>query len=252
MHRLGRSAKHRLRLLAGFVWPERSIISGERHAGQGAVSAEDFARLHFLNGSGCRSCATPVEIDLGADSLCGACAGKPPRWDQARAALAYDDASRRAILELKHAGRRDGLATLSNWLALAGEDILADADALVPVPLHYRRLASRGFNQSAWLAQGIARRTGTSVLVDGLVRRKPTRSQAGLNARQRHRNVTGAFSVRPSRAEAIAGARLVLVDDVYTTGSTLKACTLALKRAGAASVSVLVLARVVRDADITI
>ena len=252
MHGLSRSAKNRLRSLASFIWPERSIISGERHAGQGVISANDFTQLYFLNGTGCRLCAAPLEIDLGAESLCGACAGQPPRWDQARAAVAYDDISRRAVLELKRAGRRDGLATLSAWLALAGEDILEKADALVPVPLHYRRLVARGFNQSAWLAQGVARRVGKPILVDALVRHKSTRSQAGLNARQRRRNVAGAFTVRPSRISRIRGAHILLVDDVYTTGSTLDACTLALKRAGAASISILVLARVVRDTGITI
>lgn len=246
------SAKRRLRSVAGFVWPARSIVTGTRHGGDGVVSADDFARLHFLNGVGCRTCAAPLEIDLGADSMCAACAAKPPRWDQARAALAYDDASRQAILEFKHAGRRDGLATLCSWMALAGDDILTETDILVPVPLHYRRLVSRGFNQSAWLAQGIGRRSETPVSVDALVRRKPTPSQGGLSARQRRRNVAGAFKVRQSRKSRIEGANITLVDDVYTTGSTLDACTLALKRAGAHSVNVLVLARVVRDKDITI
>lgn len=252
MHWARRSAKAGLRSIAGFVWPARSILTGERHGGDGAVAPEDFARLRFLNGGGCRSCALPLEIDLGEESLCGLCAAKAPKWDQARAALAYDDASRQAILELKHAGRRDGLATMTNWMSLAGDDILTNTDWLIPVPLHYQRLAKRGFNQAAWLAQGVARQSGTLALVDGLSRTRATPSQGGLTGRQRRKNVAGAFEVRKSRAPRIRGATVTLVDDVLTTGSTLAACTKALKKAGAASVNVLVLARVVRDADITI
>ena len=252
MHWTTRSARAGLRSLTNFVWPHRSIITGHRHGGDGPLTAEDMAELNFLNGSGCRSCAIPLEVDLGEESLCGACAAKAPIWDQARAAIAYDDISRQAILELKHAGRRDGLRAMCNWMALAGRDILPETDWLVPVPLHYQRLASRGFNQAAWLTQGVARQTGTLALIDGLSRKRNTPSQGGLTARQRQRNVAGAFEVRKSRLSRIKGSRVTLVDDVLTTGSTLAACTKALKRAGASRVNVLVLARVVRETDLTI
>ena len=252
MHWVTRSAKAGLRSIAGFVWPARSIVSGEYHTGDGAIPPQDFAKLTFLNGSGCRSCALPLATDLGEANLCGACAAHQPEWSEARAALAYDDASRLAILGLKHGGRRDGLAAMSNWMSLAGQDILADTDWIIPVPLHYRRLAGRGYNQAAWLAQGISRLTGTLTLVDGLSRTRPTPSQGGLTARQRRRNVAGAFEVRPSRAKRIAGSVITLVDDVYTTGSTAAACSKALLKGGASRVNLLVLARVVREADITI
>ncbi|MEM9225695.1 MAG: ComF family protein [Pseudomonadota bacterium] len=252
MHRLAQSAKAGLRAAAGFVWPQRSILGDDYRGGQGPIEAQDFARLHFLIGTGCRRCALPVEVDLGADSLCARCLARPPRWDQARAALAYDDLSKRVVLDLKHAARRDGLKTMGNWLTLAAGDILADTDALIPVPLHYRRLASRGFNQSAWLARALSKQSQTPVLIDVLKRHRATASQAGLTARQRRRNVAAAFHVPKSKRKKIDGAHLALVDDVYTTGSTLSACTRALKQAGAAQVHVLVLARVVRDADATI
>lgn len=252
MHWTTRSARAGLRSLANFVWPHRSIVTGERHGGDGPLTPEDFASLTFLNGAGCRRCSVPLETDLGTDSLCGACAAKAPKWDQARAAIAYDDISRQAILELKHAGRRDGLSAMTNWMAMAGRDILPETDWLVPVPLHYQRLASRGYNQAAWLAQGVARKTGTLALVDALSRKRNTESQGGLTARQRRRNVAGAFELRKSRQSRIKGSTVTLIDDVLTTGSTLAACTKALKRAGATRVNVLVLARVVREADLTI
>ncbi len=130
--------------------------------------------------------------------------------------------------------------------------MLEDADLIVPVPLHYRRLTSRGFNQSAWLGAALSRRTGVPLSVDALVRRKPTPSQGGLTARERHRNVRGAFQLRPARTGQVEGASIVLVDDVYTTGATLSACTRALKKGKAGRVSILVLARVVRASDVTI
>ena len=252
MHRVNRLAKSGLRLAANFVWPSRSLVTGEHHGGQGLISAAEFARLSFLAGSGCRKCALPLETDLGDASLCGACTAKPPAWDEARAALAYDDTSRKLVLDLKHAGRRDGLSTYGTWMSLAGADLLPAADLIVPVPLHFRRLAHRGFNQSAWLASSIARRSGRPAGLDTLVRHKPTPSQGGRSAGERWRNVRAAFRVRPSRAEAVEGARIVLVDDVFTTGATLSACTRALKKGGAAHVSALVLARVVRPSDLTI
>lgn len=252
MHWTTRSARAGLRSLANFVWPHRSIISGQRHGGDGPLTPSDFAQLTFLNGIGCRACAAPVDVDLGPETLCGACAARAPKWHQARAALAYDDVSRQAVLELKHAGRRDGLSAMTNWMAMAGRDILPETDWLVPVPLHYQRLASRGFNQAAWLTQGIARTTGTLAMVDALSRKRNTPSQGGLTARQRRRNVAGAFEVRSSRQSRIKGSTVTLIDDVLTTGSTLAACTKALKKAGASRVNVLVLARVVREADLTI
>lgn len=252
MHWTTRSARAGLRSLANFVWPQRSIISGDRHHGEGVITPHEFAQINFLNGTGCRTCAMPMEIDLGDHGQCGACAAKSPKWEQARAAVAYDDISRQAILELKHAGRRDGLSTMCNWMAMAGRDILPETDWLVPVPLHYQRLAARGFNQAAWLTQGVARQTGTLALVDALSRKRNTPSQGGLTANQRRRNVAGAFEVRSSRLSRIKGSTVTLVDDVLTTGSTLAACTKTLYRAGATRVNVLVLARVVRETDLTI
>jgi len=186
-------------------------------------------------------------------ATCAACIARPPRWDRTRAAFVYEPASLRLVLDLKRSGRRDGLGTFSSWMMRAGRGALLDeADVIVPVLLHYARLASRGFNQSAWLAEALSQRTGVPVSVDALKRTRRTPTQGGLSAKARRRNVAGAFELRPSRAGHVEGKRVLLIDDVLTTGATLRACTRALKRAGARHVDVLVLARVVRETDITI
>ena len=241
-----------LRSAADFLWPPRSLVSRERGAGKGPLSPQEFTQIHFLTGAVCDRCGTPPGPGAGEDAVCAACIARPPRWGRARAAFVYDASSRRLVLDLKRSGRRDGLDTFAGWMAQAGQQLLAEADLILPVPLHYVRLAGRGFNQSAWLAAAVARRSGTPLLVDGLTRTRRTPTQGGLTARARRRNVAGAFAVRPRRAGQIQGKRLLLVDDVLTTGATLSACTRALKRAGARQVDVLVLARVVRETDVTI
>ncbi|MEL6285087.1 MAG: ComF family protein [Pseudomonadota bacterium] len=237
---------------ASMLWPSRSLLSDARGAGGGALPPEDWVQLAFLGPPQCDSCGLPVDIDLGEAQTCAACIAKPPPWNRARAALAYNDASRRIVLDIKRAGRRDGLSLVGSWMATAGTDLLGDADLIVPVPLHYRRLVSRGFNQAGWLAQVVARKTGVPVRVAALKRTKATPSQGQLSAGARKRNVAGAFAVRARYVNRVQGKRIVLVDDVLTTGATLGGCVRALKRGGATRVDVLVLARVVRARDTTI
>lgn len=250
MHKITASAKQTAARLTDALWPGRSLVSGE--PARGALSAKDFAALNFITGAVCKTCGQPSGIDLGEPSECAACIARPPPWTSARAALAYDEVSRIPILALKRAGRRDGLKIMANWMVMAGIDILAETDLIVPVPLHYRRLVYRGYNQAGWLATSVGRQSGKPVNHTALARARATPSQAGLSARARHRNVAGAFQVRPSAVRKIAGKRVLLIDDVMTTGATLRAATKALDKAGAAKVSVLTLARVVRMADITI
>ncbi len=239
-----------LREMKRLVWPERSLIG--HVSGSGPLTPEEFLSLSFLSEPVCDACGRPVAVDTGPGQRCAACLARPPAWQRGRAALVYDDVSRRLVLDLKRSGRRDGLGAMASWMLQAGQELVDQSDLIVPVPLHYTRLAARGFNQSVWLAQAMAARTGSSLSVDALVRRRRTPSQAGLSARARRRNVAGAFRVRHSRIRQVAGRRILLVDDVLTTGATLSACCRALKKAGAAAVDVLVLARVVRETDITI
>lgn len=245
-----RAAKGLFRKVRDFLWPPRSLVSGDRGQGAGPLRPDEFTKIRFITDPVCNRCGVPQDYDAGPDAECPACIARPPRWGRARAAFVYDDLSRRPVLDLKRAGRRDGLEILAGWMVQVGSALIEDAELIVPVPLHYTRLVARGFNQSGWLAQEVGRVTGRRVCVDALKRTRRTPSQAGLSNRARRRNVTGAFGVR--RPKLVAGKRVLLVDDVLTTGATLNACVRALRRAGARQIDVLVLARVVRATDVTI
>jgi ComF family protein len=235
--------------ISGLIWPQRSLISGREVAGPGPLEPDAWAKLRFLSDPLCRICGAPFnelsgDIAVDAEQECGACLARPPAYDRARAALEYGDISRDLVLALKYQGRRDSLDLLASWMAAAGADLLTGAHLIVPVPLHYIRLVRRGFNQSAWLAAALSRRTSIPLAVDTLTRTRSTPIQGGLSADGRRRNVQGAFKVRPSRMTKVKGQKILLVDDVLTTGATAEACSRALKRANAACVEVLTLARV--------
>jgi ComF family protein len=176
----------------------------------------------------------------------------PPAYDRARAAVRYHDIAWALVTRFKYGDRLDLAPMMGRWMARAGRDLTADADALVPVPLHWRRLWARRFNQSAALAKTIGDIAGVPVLAAALKRVRATPQQVGLSKTERADNVQGAFRVPPERKAEIAGRRLVLVDDVLTSGATVDTCARALLRAGAAHVDVLVFARVVARLRTTI
>lgn len=217
---------------------------GEPHS----LCARCWSGLSFLEGPCCVVCGYPFEFDSGGQTGCAACVARPPAFDSARAALRYDDASRDLILAFKRADRLDLAPAFAKWLVRCGRTLLAEADALVPVPLHPLRLWSRRFNQAAVLARDLAKTAPPVAAPFLLERARRTPSQGEMpSAKARRRNVLGAFRV--ARPDAVRGKKLVLIDDVFTTGATVDACARALKRAGADKVFVLTLARVVRAAS---
>jgi ComF family protein len=228
------------------VLPPRCLQCGDLVGGHGALCGACWSKLRFLGTPCCAACGLPFEFDLGGEALCGACSARRPRFERARAALVYDDASRDLILRFKHADRLEGAATFAGWMARAGADLVAEADLVAPVPLHWLRLVRRRYNQAAVLANAIGGAQGKRVVPDLLIRRRATPTQGHLGREARRRNVAGAFQVNRRHAQALAGARILLIDDVLTTGATAEACAKTLLNSGAKAVDLLVFARVVR------
>ncbi len=195
----------------------------------------------------CSLCQRPFADTVPDGAICAPCLADPPRHDGLAAATLYNDASRRLVLAFKH-GHRIALAPLLARLMAAKIGALGSDWLIVPVPLHRWRLWRRGFNQSALLAREIAKAKGASLLVDALVRRKATPTLGGLGRKARARALSGAIALNPRQAARIVGAKIVLVDDVLTSGATSGACVSALKRAGAEKVVIACFARVLDEA----
>jgi ComF family protein len=216
------------------------------------LPARQWSRIAFLEDPVCDGCGSPFEFDPGPGVRCAACMARPRAFDRARAACLYDEASRDLILKLKHADRTDLAGLMARWLSRSARPLLADVDVVVPVPLHRWRLLRRRYNQAAEIARPLARGQGLPFLPDALERVRDTAIQGGKSATGRRRNVAGAFAVRETMRDRLAGRRVLLVDDVLTTGATAQACARALKAAGAAAVHLAVIAKVSAGADTTI
>lgn len=229
-----------------FLLPPACVACGSIVSSEKGLCAECWGKVDFIEQPICAQCGRPFEFDPGDTLSCAACLKKPPLYQRARSAVVYGEASRQFILSYKHGDRLDMVPSFVTWLERAGKSLINDADFIAPVPLHWARFLSRRFNQSAELARAISHVSDCVYTPQLLRRKKRTLSQAGLNARERARNVRGAFVVKPDNVQKIAGKRVLLIDDVLTTGATLNACAGVLLWAGASAVDVLTLARVVR------
>ncbi len=200
--------------------------------------------MGFIERPFCDRLGTPFEQDLGEGLVSIQAVNDPPAFQRARAVARFEDGpARRLVHRLKYSDRGELARPMGAWMARAGADVLAEADVVAPTPLHARRLWLRRFNQAAALAREVARRAGKPFESDLLLRVKATRSQVGLTREQRAQNVQGAFRVRAGAP--VKGRRVVLIDDVLTSGATANAAARVLLRAGAAQVDLVVFARVV-------
>lgn len=236
--------KHTARLALDIALPTLCVACREPVDGDG-VCATCWAKLSFIAPPFCPRLGIPFVYDPGPDMLSMEAIANPPAYTRARAAVRYEDVARTLVHALKYQDRTDLAPAMGRWMARAGRELLTEADVLVPVPLHWKRGWSRRYNQSGALARVIERQTGVKSSSEALRRVRPTQQQIGLSRKDRASNVQGAFKVAADRQSLIHGRRVVLIDDVLTSGATVDACARALLRAKAASVDVLVFARVV-------
>ncbi|MEO0399819.1 MAG: ComF family protein [Pseudomonadota bacterium] len=242
-----------------FLTPPLCPISQEPVARPGDLSFSGWSQLTFIDAPICSSCGVPFEIapSPSGDMICGACIAKPPDHDGARAAVAYTDASRRLIVGFKSSDRTEYAPMFAHWIARAAKTFIEDKGEIIiaPTPLHWRRLFARRYNQSALIARRLVEHpvyATAQFIPDLLKRRRATPPQKDLSVDARWRNVAGTFAVTGKYADRLKGARVLLVDDVVTSGATASACARALKRAGAAAVYVVSVARVVKSGAIAL
>jgi ComF family protein len=234
------------------IEPILSFALPPRCAGCGVVATADhrfcaacWGSLRFLAPPWCASCHTPFAFDRGEGVRCGDCLADPPRHAGVDAAVVYGPVARTLALRLKYAGRAAFAETAARLML---RHLPGDAELIVPVPLHRWRLWSRGYNQAALIAAVLARMSGVASDATILRRRRATPVLRGLGAAGRRKAVRGAFDLSPGAAKRLAGKRIVLVDDVHTSGATAEACAATMLHAGAARVSILCWARVLDEA----
>lgn len=240
--RLGRAAD----AVLGVIYPPTCIGCGGATGEPHSLCARCWSGLAFIERPFCERLGTPFAVDLGLPLLSPAAIADPPVFERARAVARYDAVARRLVHRLKYGDRLELARALGGMMARAGAELLAEAEVIVPVPLHRRRLWWRRFNQAMELARAVSGKSGLPCDPFLLARVKPTKSQVGLSKAQRGENLQGAFRVPAEARARLAGRRVLLVDDVLTTGATANAASRALLRGGAKRVDVLAFARVVQ------
>ncbi|MFO1132143.1 MAG: ComF family protein [Hyphomicrobiales bacterium] len=230
--------------IVDLVTPSLCLSCGAPVGEPASLCVTCWGRLKLIEEPVCDALGTPFAYDQGDGALSAAALSDPPPWDRARAAVLFEDEAAKLVHALKYRDRPEAGLLMARMMARAGRRLTADADLILPVPLHRWRLWKRRFNQSAFLAQRISAVSGTPWRHDVLVRTRRTRAQVGLDQEARRRNVRNAFMVPPDLLAAVAGRSVLLVDDVRTTGATAEACALALRKAGAARVALLTFALV--------
>lgn len=233
-----------LRGLVDFVTPPKCLSCRVDLQMGACLCMACWQKLNFLEDPLCDVLGLPFAYDQGPGSLSAQALADPPPWDRGRAAVVFDEAAKGLVHGLKYRDITEAGLFMARMMARVGRDLVAEADLIMPVPLHKSRLWKRRFNQAAFLAQPIALGANKIFATDILLRIAPTRQQVGLKAEERRKNVRKAFQVPFEKQALVAGKVILLVDDVRTTGATLSACSEALKKAGAARVFVLTFALV--------
>ncbi len=228
------------------VLPHRCPVSGEIVADAGALSAHVWESMTFIANPFCVHCGYPMEFseaDPECDNLCDECDEILPVFASARSALIYDEGARKLILGFKHADKLHMGPALTRMMINAGSYIWPKTDILIPVPLHYWRLVKRRYNQAAILSDGIAKKLDITCYKNLLMRQKNTSSQGFMGPQDRMDNVKDAFHIPEDKCHLIDGKTITLIDDVYTTGATVKECCKILLENGAQAIHIVTVAR---------
>lgn len=236
--------KKALRVVIDFVAPPKCLTCHAAIVDPASLCLSCWSKLNHIDWPVCDVLGTPFAYDQGDGAVSAPAVAAPPNWDRARSAVGYDEASRNIVHALKYRDTMEAGLLMARLMKRAGATIIRDADVVVPVPLHRWRLWGRRFNQAAYLAQQITNDLTVECRTDVLGRVKASRSQVGLKADERRKNVAKVFEITPENLGAIAGRRVLLVDDVMTTGATAASCAAVLKTAGATHVDVLTFALV--------
>jgi ComF family protein len=241
---VGGMLKNGLDAFINLLAPARCLVCVEPVQQAASLCAACWRTLQVVEEPCCDATGLPFEFDHGEGALSLSALAAPPAWDRARTATLYNDTSRELVHSLKYRDRHEAALLMSRLMLRAALPLLNEVQAIVPMPLHRRRLWSRRFNQSGLLAQHLSRASGVSFRPELLVRSKATRQQVGLDFEARRKNVRRAFSVPEDVKSQLNGLNVLLVDDVMTTGATAAAATTAMKAAGAARVYIAVFALV--------
>ena len=241
---IGRGVQRAGVMAVNILFPPLCLGCGEMVSAHGGVCTRCWRNLRQFEKPWCDVMGTPFAHDMGEGSVGAEAIADPPPFERARSAVHYDDLARAMVHRLKYVDRTDLALVMAGWMARAGHELIGGSDRLVSVPLHRRRFLARRYNQSAELARALSRQTGLHYLPGALVRKKATRSQVGLGVEARIDNMRGVFAVPDAAKSLVLDRSLLLVDDVYTTGATVKSAARTLLRAGADRVSVLTFARV--------
>ncbi len=221
------------------------MACGEDSQDTRGLCSECWREAHFISGLVCDSCGLPLPGETDGDNqYCDICRRTPPSWDRGRAVALYSGPVKRLVLALKHGDRLDVAGPVAQWMAQASQELADPESVVLAVPLHWRRLLRRQYNQSVLIGEKYARVQGLDFLPDSLRRVLVTRVQKGMTREERFQNQLGAVEVPKNRIDSIAGRPVIVIDDVMTTGATLSACAEACRSAGATSVNVVVAARV--------
>lgn len=231
------------RILSLFL-PNRCVMTGKIVQDSGGLSPEGFSKIKFITDPYCDRCGAQLNF---SHEACKLCVDEDFKFDRARSVFLYDENSKKLILDYKHGDRLSLSPVFGRWIAQYCADILLEADILMPVPLHPKRLRQRMYNQAAELVKNVSKHTKTPYALEGLLRVRHTPTQGHENKKYRIQNMEDAFKVNPIFQKKIKGKSIVIIDDVMTSGATLSACAATLLPFEPKKISALTLAKVLLD-----